>query len=662
MIRKVIRFASNVKMTTMIASLVLLCVVASVAAVSTVVYLNLFTRSEAASQHQQVVNLGAAATIIAKGFSGSALNWTTDGQLQSLQAWSIPPFFDTELIDSVTQVTQQASSIYVLDSKTKSLVAKTTSISGSDGKRLTDLTITPDSPAFAAVTAKTMFAGRIDIDGVPYLAAMYPIQKKTSGELMGAIFVGTPTAEVEAVAKQTLSLILISGLAVTALFGAFGFVMSRLIARPIPRLAASMRSIADGQLETKIPYLSRGSEIGGMARAVEVFRENGLKVSQMTEAEAARIIQNQAERTAMMQALQRGFGEVVEAATAGDFGRRIEAEFADEELNALALSINTLVGTVDRGLGETVEVLTGLANADLTGRISGEYQGAFAELKANTNAVADKLTEVVGEIRHASRGLKVATTEILSGANDLSERTTRQAATIEETSAAMEQLASTVSDNAKRADQASIKAEEVTRAAGDGGTVMGHVSGAMERITTSSGRISNIIGLIDDVAFQTNLLALNASVEAARAGEAGKGFAVVAIEVRRLAQSAAQASSEVKALVEQSTSEVSNGSKLVRDAVAKLQSIVAAAQGSSSLVKAIAAANRDQAAAIEELFGAVRILDDMTQHNAALVEETNSAIEQTEGQASDLDRIVDVFTLDRADDVANESGRREMAA
>ena len=189
----------------------------------------------------------------------------------------------------------------------------------------------------------------------------------------------------------------------------------------------------------------------------------------------------------------------------------------------------------------------------------------------------------------------------------------------------------------------------VTRAAEEGGAVMLKATDAMERITTSSGKISNIIGLIDDIAFQTNLLALNASVEAARAGEAGKGFAVVAVEVRRLAQSAAQASSEVKGLIDQSGTEVRTGSKLVLEAASKLDAMVGAARTANEAMESIARQSRDQAASIEEVSAAVRLMDEMTQHNAALVEETNASIERTEEQASELDRIVDVFRTDAED-------------
>ena len=366
----------------------------------------------------------------------------------------------------------------------------------------------------------------------------------------------------------------------------------------------------------------------------------------------------------MMSELQCAFGVVVDAAVAGDFSRQITVEFPDPELNALAGGVNNLVSTFNRGVTEIGQVLGAMADTDLTLRMEGDYEGAFATLKSDINAVADKLTEVVGQLRHTSGSLKTATGEILSGANDLSERTTKQAATIEETSAAMEQLAATVMKNAQRAKDASAGAMQVTRTAEEGGQVMDAATSAMERITQSSAKISNIIGMIDDIAFQTNLLALNASVEAARAGDAGKGFAVVAVEVRRLAQSAAQASSEVKVLIEQSAGEVSTGSKLVGEAAGKLKAMLDAARGNNGLLESIANDSREQASAIEEVTAAVRTMDEMTQDNAALVEETNAAIEQTEAQATELDRIVDVFIVDEGvgEKQAIEHKRNEASA
>jgi methyl-accepting chemotaxis protein len=315
----------------------------------------------------------------------------------------------------------------------------------------------------------------------------------------------------------------------------------------------------------------------------------------------------------------------------------------------------------ERICGELTSSLTKMAEGDLTGRIDTQFSGQFEQLRLAFNQSLMRLTDIVVSLRGTSRALKTATSEILSGANDLSERTTRQAATIEQTSASVEQLSAVVLDNAKRAATASQKARDVSSNATQGGAVMKDANGAMAAIELSSGKISNIIGMIDDIAFQTNLLALNASVEAARAGDAGKGFAVVAVEVRRLAQSAADASNDVKALIEASAKEVSTGSRLVGQAAEKLLDILNGAQESSALIDSIAQANQAQSSSLDEVSIAVRQMDEMTQHNAALVEQTNAAIEQTEAQASELDVIVDVFKM--ADSAPSASRKpRSIAA
>jgi methyl-accepting chemotaxis protein len=300
---------------------------------------------------------------------------------------------------------------------------------------------------------------------------------------------------------------------------------------------------------------------------------------------------------------------------------------------------------IHQAVSATGAVLQDVARGDLRSRVEEDLDPEFEQIKRDTNAVAERLTTIVGQLQHTSRSLKTATGEILSGANDLADRTTRQAATIEQTTASIEQLAEAVEENAERAVTASEKAQTVARNATTGGEAMEAANGAMTAIETSSSKISNIIGMIDDIAFQTNLLALNASVEAARAGDAGKGFAVVAVEVRRLAQSAANASAEVKKLIEASAVEVRRGAGLVENASKVLLDILGGARESASLIDGIAQANRSQALALAEVKVAVRQMDEMTQHNAALVEETNAAIEQTDGQVGELDSIVDVFQI-----------------
>ncbi|HEY8576657.1 MAG TPA: methyl-accepting chemotaxis protein [Devosia sp.] len=526
---------------------------------------------------------------------------------------------------------------------------------GPDGLLRTDSTFTADNdalltsfagPMLDAALAGTAAKGETtQYRATDMLVAAAPIT--TRGQNWAAVTVMS-TDEILAPVVNMRNMMLVIGTVLLGVVGALGLLISRSITKPITRLTGTMEALAQGDLDVDVRGADRSDEVGAMARAVEVFRENAQRIAQMTEAEAAQVLANQAERSRMMESLQRAFGDVVDAAIAGDFSRRVDAHFPDAELNALAHSVNSLVETVDRGLSETGSVLAALADTNLTQRVRGEYEGAFARLKDDTNAVAEKLNEIVGQLRSTSGALKTATGEILSGANDLSERTTRQAATIEETSAVMEKLANTVLDNARKAEVASAQAKSVSVAAEQGGQVMAEATDAMDRITASSGKISNIIGLIDDIAFQTNLLALNASVEAARAGDAGKGFAVVAVEVRRLAQSAASASADVKVLIEQSANEVKGGSKLVAEAASKLTGMLDAIRENTAALEAISRDSRAQASGIDEVNVAVRQMDEMTQHNAALVEETNAAIEQTEAQASELDRIVEIFTIDAA--------------
>jgi methyl-accepting chemotaxis protein len=364
----------------------------------------------------------------------------------------------------------------------------------------------------------------------------------------------------------------------------------------------------------------------------------------------------------MLEGLRSEIGDVVNSAVMGDLSKRVNADFGDEGLNQLGQSINLLMETIDNGITDTGNVLSHLAKADLSKRVKGNYHGAFARLRDDTNMVAEELTNIIGGLRTTSGALKSATGEILSGSDDLAERTMRQAATLEHTSAAMQEIAEMVEANAQRAQEGHAGSQRAQEIASRGGDVMRQANDAMSRINESSKQISTVIEMIDNIAFQTNLLALNASVEAARAGEAGKGFAVVAVEVRRLAQSAAEASNEVKELIEKSTSEVDGGTDLVARAGQSLEEIVEAVGSFSELVKGFAQDSRVQADKIETLHASVREMDETTQHNAALVEETNAAIEQTEGRASDLDRVVKRFKTDSGDVVEFEVSQDEMGA
>lgn len=297
---------------------------------------------------------------------------------------------------------------------------------------------------------------------------------------------------------------------------------------------------------------------------------------------------------------------------------------------------------------ELGRVLAELAELNLQTRIVQRFPGELDEIRASFNQAIDRLVGSVRALQAMSGSFRSATAEILLGANDLAERTTRQSAAIVETTRAAELLSLTVAENAGRAKTARSNARLVSDGASEVAAAMNQANGAMEDILQSSTKITRVIGMIDDIAFQTNLLALNASVEAARAGEVGKGFAVVAVEVRRLAQSAAGASREVKGLIEQSGEAVSNGTMLVANAANKLEGMMKRVKENGALMEGISSASQDQAEAIMGLGTAMRQMDEMTQHNAALVEQTIAAIEQTEGQAAVLDRLVEQFEIDEA--------------
>jgi methyl-accepting chemotaxis protein len=646
MIKSIRRAFGNIAMTNAIAALVISAVVLSVAGVTAALYVNLSTTLRQQAAEQQVAHLKTAATIVAGKLPLTQVAWGEDGSLVSITTLTMPrAFINHEIVDTITRLTGESATIFGLSETSPEFVQLTTTLTGEDDARLVGMPLDTQGAAHAAVMAGKAYFGEEQIRANAYYTAYQPILDQ-SGATVGILYVGVDVAGVEAVVNGMLVLLAVVGGAALVVLGIIGLLLSRRLTAPVPRLAGTMKAIAEGDYDIVVPYIDRRNEMGEMARAVEVFRDNGRAMTAMTAEERAASERRRIERTDMMVALQAAFGEVVDAAIAGDFSKRVHAQFPDRELNSLAGSINALVETVDRGLSETGDVLAAMARADMTQRMHGDYQGSFAKLKHDTNAVAEKLSEVIGSLRVTSRALKTATGEILSGANDLSERTTKQAATIEETSAAMEQLADTVAQNARMADDANRSATAVSEDAARSGAVMTEANSAMERITQSSGKISNIIGMIDDIAFQTNLLALNASVEAARAGDAGKGFAVVAVEVRRLAQSAAQASAEVKALIETSAHDVKSGSDLVSSAAGQLRDMLGAVAANADLMQSIARASKAQAAAIDEVGVAVRTLDEMTQHNAALVEETNAAIEQTEAQASELDRVVDIFAID----------------
>ncbi len=349
-----------------------------------------------------------------------------------------------------------------------------------------------------------------------------------------------------------------------------------------------------------------------------------------------------ADKTAEL-AIEEDVQRVVDAALSGDLSRRIPLDDKEGFLATLSRGINELVGISERIFSDVSRVLGAMSEGDLTETIDNDYSGLFGKIRHDANATIEKLTEIVGQIQESANTVKTGTDEIAQGNADLSRRTEDQAASLEETASSMEQINATVRQNAENASQANQLAKAAREEATKGGEVVQRAVDAMAAINTSSTRIADIVGVIDEIAFQTNLLALNASVEAARAGEQGRGFAVVASEVRNLAGRSATAAKEIKELIKDSVEKVNQGSELVNESGKSLEQIVNGVRKVTDIVGEIAAASQEQAAGISEVNKAVAQMDGLTQQNASLVEEAAAASESLGVEANNLSELTLFF-------------------
>ena len=342
-------------------------------------------------------------------------------------------------------------------------------------------------------------------------------------------------------------------------------------------------------------------------------------------------------------AVEKEIEAIVSAAKNGDLDQRLDTHGKDGFFLLLCEGINEMVGTISASFSDVARVMRAMADGDLTQKITAEYNGTYADVQNDINATIDKFEEVVGEIIESSEFFKNTSEEIAAGNNNLSQRAEEQASTLEETASSMEELTGTVKNNADNAQQANQLAASARSTAEKGGDVVKDAVIAMDEINSSSSKIAEIIGVIDEIAFQTNLLALNASVEAARAGEQGRGFAVVATEVRNLAGRSATAAKEIKDLITDSAEKVKNGSQLVNESGETLSEIVIGVKKVGDIISEIAAASSEQSAGIDQINKAVSQMDEMTQQNAALAEEASAASESAVSKAVDMVKLVEFF-------------------
>ncbi len=502
----------------------------------------------------------------------------------------------------------------------------------------------PLPPRFAAAvdTAKREFFGADYIDlrtrTLKALAAGQPVELKyadwtpmsiaklntlltVSNTALDVAREHTEAQHADAIWSLSLALGLLA-LALAVVF-AMVFIVSRRVTGPLRQIQQAMLKIAGGDFSVVLPGLDRKDEIGDVANAIERFK---VLVDEKAHAEAAEALRRQkleADRQAQL-------AEAEAAAQAKVAEER--ARMAEEQTRAV------------KALGVGLQKLS---SGDLTFRLIETFPDAYQELKDDFNGTMTQLSDTIRALTESAREVTGASAEISTSTSDLSQRTEEQAASIQETSASMEEIAGTVRKNAENAQQANASAASTRMVAERGGEVVAKAVGAMARIEESSRKISDIIGVIDEIARQTNLLALNAAVEAARAGEAGRGFAVVASEVRTLAQRSSQAAKDIKDLITGSAGQVKEGVDLVNRAGGSLGEIVDSIKKVAEIVADIASASAEQAGGIDQINKALGQMDEVVQQNSALVEESAATAKMLEHQAQAMSERVATFTVDR---------------
>lgn len=385
---------------------------------------------------------------------------------------------------------------------------------------------------------------------------------------------------------------------------------ARSIVVPMGKLQDSLKSMAEGNMEGDRDLEKRRDEIGMLARAVSTLRD---VISAKTQADADR-----------------------EATRSAQERKRLESEASQR---------SALAEQTDTAVRQLADALQGLASGDLTRHIATPFIHSLDQLRTDFNQAVEKLRSAMQKVAENASAIASGAQEIRSASDDLAKRTENQAASVEETAAALEQITTTVSDSSSRAQEAGKLVRQTKENAEHSGRVVRNAVDAMGKIEASATEIGNIIGVIDEIAFQTNLLALNAGVEAARAGDAGKGFAVVAQEVRELAQRSAKAAKEIKDLINTSNDHVKSGVSLVGETGTALQEIVVQVQQVDGNVSAIVEASKEQATGLKEINASVNTMDQSTQQNAAMVEQSTAAAHSLASEAEALFQLLAQFNI-----------------
>jgi methyl-accepting chemotaxis protein len=500
----------------------------------------------------------------------------------------------------------------------------------------------------------------------PRFSALIGVEAETNNSLKNTL-----GQSVTSLASSTMTII---GAVAAAggLLGAFLSVgLGRIISRPINAMTETMSVMAEGNLEVEITGVEDKHEIGSMARALEVFRDNTRKARELTEetervrakAEedrkaadeqerlrvdqqriaAEREAQANSERLADFQAFQSAMQSAVARAASGDFTASVPSNFKDASLNQLSGLLNSLLSDLNASFDEVLGHMQLLSHGRLDIEISGDRKGAFRELQESFNETVTALSRTVASITENSTSVSDNAKVLQSSSSEMAQRAEGTSASVEETATAVEEISASIKAVVERADMATKSTQKVEESAKKGREVAEDTRQAMDEMAQASGQIERVIGMIEEIAFQINLLALNAGVEAARAGDAGRGFSVVASEVRALAQRSQEAVQEINGVIEGNVRSVKTSVDHVKRSQDSLEQIIAEVAVAATQISEIAAAVGEQSASINEINRAIQSIDQTTQSDASAIEELNALSHVLFSDAQGLESAVAVF-------------------
>lgn len=593
----------------------------SLVAVSIAISLNISSRIQQQAVASQNASLRSLATIAERDIPGTQVTWGKSGNVERIVMEQIPEEFSAhDMIDTVGRMTGETATIFGWDEESKDFWRRTTNIIKPDGNRAVGTPLGQTGAVYPILTKGETFRGEAVILGTPYYTIYQPVFSPDN-KTIGIFYAGVRSEVINAQASEMVWTVGISALLVLGVAAIVMALFSSAVLGPIPQLAKTARTLAEGDFDANIPYLAHRNELGELAKSLEVFRQSAIEKQEIEH-------------------------QSTEARSATDKERqKNEATKLQQEKD-----IQTAVDEIGTALSR-------LSQGDLSVNIQGPFTDGLEKLRTDFNQAVQRMSATMTELRNEAFEIKSGTEEMRTSADDLARRTEHQASSLEQTSAALEEITATVRNASERAEEASKMATEAEGSTVNSRKVVANAVEAMSRIKTASGEITKIINVIDEIAFQTNLLALNAGVEAARAGEAGKGFAVVAQEVRELAQRSATAAKDIKALITKSGEEVEGGVRLVNETGEALKGISDHVHNINDQMHSIATSSREQTIGLGEINTAMTQMDSVTQQNAAMVEEATAVMHILATGSEKLANLIGQFKL-----VENEAATRTQRA